>query len=81
MTIGPATDQPEAKFQPDSLSVSAALVAPSVTHVQMPNSIRSLSLAIVAVLAGLFVLYWTRAVFIPFRLGLVFGYALPLIVN
>lgn len=52
-------------------------VTPNVTHVghlQMPISIRSLSLAIIALLAGLFVLHWARAVFIPFMLGLVMGH-------
>jgi len=52
-----------------------------VTELSLPVSIRSLSLAIVAVLAGLFVLHWARAVFIPFMLGLVFSYALSPIVN
>ena len=59
-------------------------VTPNVTHVthlQMPISIRSLSLAIIALLAGLFVLHWARAVFIPFMLGLVFSYALSPVVN
>ena len=52
-----------------------------VTQLQMPISIRSLSLAIIALLAGLFVLHWARAVFIPFMLGLVFSYALSPVVN
>ena len=59
-------------------------VSANVTHVghlQMPISIRSLSLAIIALLAGLFVLHWARAVFIPFMLGLVFSYALSPVVN
>ena len=41
----------------------------------------SLSLAIIALLAGLFVLHWARAVFIPLMLGLVFSYALSPVVN
>ena len=52
-----------------------------VTQLQMPISIRSLSLAIIALLAGLFVLHWARAVFIPFMQGLVFSYALSPVVN
>lgn len=52
-----------------------------VTHLQMPISIRSLSLAIIALFAGLFVLHWAKAVFIPFMLGLVISYALSPIVN
>ena len=52
-----------------------------ISHLQMPVSIRSLSLAVIAFLAGLFVLHWAKAVFIPFMLGLVFSYALSPIVN
>jgi hypothetical protein len=58
MNIEPAANQPVADPQ-------------HVTHLQMTISIRSLSLAIIALLAGLFVLHWARAVFIPFMLGLV----------
>ena len=68
MNIEPAVNQPVAEPQ-------------HVTHLQMPISIRSLSLAIIALLAGLFVLHWARAVFIPFMLGLVFSYALSPVVN
>ena len=68
MNIEPAANQPVADPQ-------------HVTHLQMPISIRSLSLAIIALLAGLFVLHWARAVFIPFMLGLVFSYALSPVVN
>ena len=56
-------------------------IAQPVTELPMPIGIRSLSLAILAVLAGLFVLHWAKAVFIPFMLGLVFSYALSPIVN
>ncbi len=59
------------------LSVSSS----ELSQLQMPVSIRSLSLAIIALLAALFVLHWARAVFIPFMLGLVFSYALSPIVN
>ena len=56
-------------------------LVPELSYLQMPVSIRSLSLAVIALLAGLFVLHWARAVFIPFMLGLVFSYALSPIVN
>ena len=52
-----------------------------LSQFQMPISIRSLSLAIIALLAGLFMLHWARAVFIPFMLGLILSYALSPIVN
>lgn len=68
MNIEPVDSQPASRVQ-------------HITELHMPVSIRSLSLAIVAVLAGLFVLHWARAVFIPFMLGLVFSYALSPIVS
>ena len=81
MNIEPATDQPVVEFQQTDLSVPAASVTAPSTHVQIPVNIRSVSLAIIAVLSGLFVLHWARAVFVPFMLGLVFSYALSPIVN
>ena len=68
MNIEPTDSQPATKVQ-------------HMTDLHMPVSIRSLSLAVVAVFAGLFVLHWAKAVFIPFMLGLVFSYALSPIVN
>ena len=54
-------------------------IHPDVQH--LPVNIRSLSLLVMAVLAGLFVLHWAKAVFIPLMLGLIFSYALSPIVN
>ena len=51
------------------------------TVLHMPVNIRSLSLALLAVFASLFVLYWAKAVFISFMLGLIFSYALSPLVN
>ena len=68
MNTEPADNQPTSTAQ-------------NVTELPLPVGIRSLSLAILAVLAGLFVLHWAKAVFIPFMLGLVFSYALSPIVN
>jgi len=47
----------------------------------MPVDIRSASLALLAVLAGLFTLSWAKAVFIPLLLGLMASYALSPIVD
>ena len=55
--------------------------APEPFLLHMPVSIRSLSLVILATFAGLFVLHWAKAVFIPFMLGLMFSYALSPLVN
>ena len=68
MNIEPADTQPASNAQ-------------QVTELPIPISIRSLSLAVIAVLASLFALHWAKAVFIPFMLGLVFSYALSPIVN
>ncbi len=57
------------------------VIVSEVPHLQSPVSVRSASLAIIAVLAALFVLHWAKAVFIPFMLGLVFSYALSPLVN
>ena len=54
-------------------------IHPDIQH--LPVNIRSLSLLVMAVLAGLFVLHWAKAVFIPLMLGLIFSYALSPIVN
>ncbi len=73
---------------PDSVAVAAAKVQsepapgerqPFLLH--MPVSIRSVSLVVLAAFAGLFVLHWAKAVFIPLMLGLVFNYALSPLVN
>ena len=50
-------------------------------QLHMPVDIRSLSLAVLAVFASIFVLRWAQAVFIPFMLGLIFSYALSPMVN
>lgn len=45
------------------------------------QTLRSLPLAVLAVLASLFFLHWARAVFVPLLLGLTFSYALTPMVN
>ena len=81
MNIEPAADQLEAEPKSASPPESAASQAAPETQLDIPVSIRSLSLVIIAVFAGLFVLHWAKAVFVPFMLGLVFSYALSPIVN
>ena len=62
-----------------------ALLAPATEppHVLLrsPVDVRSASLAILAVLASLYVLHWASAVFIPLLLGVMFSYALTPLVN
>ena len=81
MNIEPAADQLEAEPKSANSPESAASQAAPETQLDIPVSIRSLSLVIIAVFAGLFVLHWAKAVFVPFMLGLVFSYALSPIVN
>ena len=62
-----------------------ALLAPATEppHVLLRSAVdvRSASLAILAVLASLYVLHWASAVFIPLLLGVMFSYALTPLVN
>ena len=46
-----------------------------------PQTLRSLPLAVIAVLVSLFFLHWARAVFVPLLLGLMLSYALTPIVS
>lgn len=48
---------------------------------RMPVDVRSVSLAVLAVLASVYTLRWASAVFIPVVLGLIVSYALSPIVN
>lgn len=47
----------------------------------MPVDIRSVSLAVLAVLAGLFALHWAKAILVPILLGVMFSYALTPVVD
>lgn len=66
---------------PEEPGVTQASADHEPLLVHVPVGIRSLSLAVLAVLAGIFVLHWAKAVFIPFMLGLLFSYALSPVVN
>ncbi len=56
--------------------------APSAAQVlNIPVDVRSLSLALLAVLASMFVLRWASAIFIPLMLGVMISYALTPFVN
>jgi predicted PurR-regulated permease PerM len=80
-------DQPIAS-NPESVPAAASNSNPRPVSstpepflLHMPVSIRSLSLVLLAAFAGLFVLHWAKAVFIPLMLGLTFSYALSPLVN
>lgn len=54
---------------------------PARLLLHMPVDVRNLSLVVLAILAGLFVLQWARAVFIPIMLSVLFSYAFSPLVN
>lgn len=55
---------------------TAAPDDPVRVHLPLPIDVRSTSLAVLAVLAGVYALHWASAVFIPLMLGVMFSYAL-----
>ncbi len=59
----------------------AAPAEPSRILLHMPVDVRSVSLAVLAVVAGLWLLHWARDVFIPVMLGIMFSYALTPVVD
>ena len=67
MNANPAASEPLPASPVDALQsvpvlTSGVAVAPEFSALNMPVSIRSVSLAVMAVFAGLFVLYWAKAV-------------------
>src|SRR5580765_2787157 len=54
---------------------------PAAAAVHVPINVRSVSLAVLAVLGGVYTLKWASVVFIPVLLGLMISYALSPIVN
>lgn len=66
---------------PDAEPVREALAPepepePQRLHLHMPIDVRSVSLAVVALMLGIVMLHWARAVFIPLLLGVMSSYAL-----
>ncbi len=75
---GPSPEEGPEKVE---LTSSEALPAePERVLLHMPVDIRNVSLVVLAVFAGLFVLHWAKEVFIPVMLSVLLSYALsPLI--
>ncbi len=71
----------------DAVAQAAAESPPTVTDLPQtlsqdaPVDVRSRSLVVIATLAGLLMLHWASAVFVPLALGLMFSYALTPLVN
>jgi predicted PurR-regulated permease PerM len=57
------------------------IAAPEPVSLSTPINVRSVSLAVIAVLACIYVLHWASAVFIPLLLGLLSSYALSPVVS
>lgn len=60
---------------------SGAPQKPDRVMLHMPVDVRSLSLAVLAVLGTVYMLHWASAVFIPLMLGITFSYALGPVVD
>ena len=71
-----AQDLPEGS---DAATVGKAGRAPLVLH--MPVDVRSVSLAFLALVAGLFAMQWAREILIPILFGIMMSYSLTPIVN
>jgi len=70
---------PEAKSIQDKGGLESPDPAPLL--LRMPVDVRSFSLALLMVLAIIFMLHWARAIFIPLMLGVMISYALSPPVN
>jgi predicted PurR-regulated permease PerM len=64
-----ASDETPAKSEP-------AADEPERVRLHMPVDVRSLSLAVLAVLASIFALQWAKPIVVPVLLGIMFSYAL-----
>ena len=65
----------------DTVTAFATPDEPPRVLLHMPVDVRSISLAILAALASVFMLRWASAVFIPVMVGLLFSYALSPVVD
>ncbi len=65
---------PQAELPPTPTDTPT--IAAERIHLQMPVDVRSASLAVLAVLATVYTLYWAKAVFVPIMLGVIISYAL-----
>lgn len=63
------------------LAESGTPQRPDKVMLHMPVDVRSLSLAVLAILATVYMLHWASAVFIPLMLGITFSYALSPVVD
>jgi predicted PurR-regulated permease PerM len=62
-------------------AVKAEAMEPSRVMLHMPVDVRSVSMAVLAVIGTLWLLHWAKEVFIPIMLGIMFSYALTPVVE
>ena len=67
-----------ANVEPDKVT---DFPGPERIFLHMPVDVRNVSLVVLAVLVGLFMLHWAKAVFIPVMLSILFSYALSPPIN
>ena len=65
---------------PESAPVPGPGAEPEQIPLHMPIDVRSVSLAVIALMLGIFMLHWASAVFIPLLLGVMSSYALSPVV-
>ncbi len=76
----PTPADPETKVSEATITATE-LVEPQPVVMQLPVDVRSVSLAILATLASVFMLHWASAVFIPLMVGVLFSYGLSPVVD
>ena len=81
MTEETTVNVPLAESELDEPEKVTDFPEPERLLLHMPVDVRNLSLVVLAILAGLFVLQWARAVFIPIMLSVLFSYAFSPLVN
>jgi predicted PurR-regulated permease PerM len=74
-------DASQSADERDTLPGQADASEPPRVLLHMPVDVRSMSLAVLATLASVFVLHWAAAIFIPVMAGLLFSYALSPVVD
>ena len=76
----PTPAEPDNRVSEPTMTATE-LVEPQPAMLHMPVDIRSVSLAILATLASVFMLRWASAVFIPLMVGILFSYGLSPVVD
>lgn len=77
----PTPAEPDNSVPKATVITATELIEPQPLTLHMPVDIRSVSLAILATLASVFMLRWASAVFIPLMVGILFSYGLSPVVD